>query len=153
MNFEPENVLRLLDLAPNIVAMKEASGDINQMMKLIELCGDRLNVLSGDDNLVLPLMAVGGKGVISVLSNILPADVAGIVKSFQSGNLEQAKKDFYRILPICRLMFIETNPIPIKAVMCKAGWCSDEIRMPLMKLSNENLDVIISALKKIGVSI
>ena len=85
----PESIKELLNRVDNVVAMKEASGDINQMMRLVELCGDKLTLLSGDDNLLLPLLSIGGKGVISVLSNILPADVRKVITLFNENKLDE----------------------------------------------------------------
>ncbi len=153
INFLPESVAELVKRAPNIVAMKEASGDINQMMNLIELCGDSVTLLSGDDNLLLPVLGIGGKGIISVLSNLLPADVKAVVSQFTSGNFEEAKKRFYKLLPLCRAMFYETNPIPIKAAMEMAGFCSSEVRLPLVPLSDDNRKKLKSALIEYGVKL
>lgn len=153
INFLPESVAELINRAPNIVAMKEASGDINQMMNLIELSGDKITLLSGDDNLLLPVLGIGGKGIISVLSNLLPADVKLIVTLFNSGKFEEAKKKFYSLLPLCRAMFYETNPIPIKAAMEMAGFCSSELRLPLIPLSEDNRKKMKDALISYGVKL
>jgi len=153
INFLPESVAELIKRVPNIVAMKEASGDIAQMMNLIELCGDRITLLSGDDNLLLPLLGIGGKGIISVLSNLLPADVKAVVTNFNTGNFEEAKKRFYKLLPLCRAMFYETNPIPIKAAMEMAGFCSSEVRLPLVPLSDDNRKKLKDALIAYGVKL
>ncbi len=153
VNFLPESVKELLDRTENIVAMKEASGDIAQMMKLIEICGSRLTVLSGDDNLLLPLLAVGGKGVISVLSNLLPADMKKVVTLFEKGELELCREHFYRLLPLCRAMFLETNPIPIKAAMEMAGHCSGDLRLPLTSISDSNREILKSRLVNYGVKL
>lgn len=153
VNFLPESIKELLNRVDNVVAMKEASGDINQMMRLVELCGDRLTLLSGDDNLLLPLLAIGGKGVISVLSNILPADVRKVITLFNEKKFEEAKTLFYKLLPLCRAMFIETNPIPVKAAMAMMGFCSDELRLPLTPLSDENKKTLRKILEDYGVNL
>ncbi|MDH7554140.1 MAG: 4-hydroxy-tetrahydrodipicolinate synthase [Spirochaetes bacterium] len=153
INFLPESVTELVKRVPNIVAMKEASGDINQMMHLIELCGDRITLLSGDDNLLLPVLGIGGKGIISVLSNLLPADVKAVVTLFKAGKFEEARKKFYALLPLCRAMFYETNPIPIKAAMEMAGFCSSEVRLPLVPLSDDNRKKLKDALLAYGVKL
>jgi 4-hydroxy-tetrahydrodipicolinate synthase len=150
INFTPEAVKELADRAPNVVAMKEASGDINQMMRLIEICGDRLTVLSGDDNLLLPLLGVGGKGVISVLANILPREVKSVIDNFNAGRIVEARRDFYKILPACRAMFYETNPIPVKAALNMMGYCSPELRLPMTELADENKTRLKSVLKEFG---
>jgi len=153
VNFLPAGVKELIGRVDNVVAMKEASGDIVQMMHLHELCGDDLTILSGDDNLLLPVLSIGGKGVISVLSNILPADVKKVVTLYNEGNLEGARELFYRLLPLCRAMFIETNPIPIKAAMEMAGYCEGTLRLPMVEISDENRDILRRALTDYGVKL
>lgn len=153
VNFLPESVKELLDRTENIVAMKEASGDIAQMMRLIEICGSRFTVLSGDDNLLLPLLAAGGKGVISVLSNLLPADMKKVVTLFEQGELDKCRDHFYRLLPLCRAMFLETNPIPIKAAMEMTGLCSGDLRLPLTRISDSNREILKKRLIDYGVKL
>jgi len=151
VNFLPESLNELLNRVDNIAAIKEASGDIAQMMRFIELCGDRINLLSGDDNLLLPVLSIGGKGIVSVISNLLPSDVKKIITSYNEGNFSQAKKLFYKLLPLSRTMFVETNPIPIKAAMEIAGYCEKEIRLPLLELSEQNREKLIKEMKSYGV--
>ncbi|MBP7738305.1 MAG: 4-hydroxy-tetrahydrodipicolinate synthase [Spirochaetes bacterium] len=153
VNFLPAGVKDLCDRASNVVAMKEASGDINQMMELYELCGDRLTLLSGDDNILLPFLSIGGKGVISVLSNLLPVDVKKVITFFNEGKIDEARKQFYRLLPLCRAMFLETNPIPVKAAMAMAGYCTEELRLPLVPLSDDNRARLRKALLDYGVTL
>lgn len=152
VNFLPESIKELLNRVDNVVAMKEASGDINQMMRLVELCGDKLTLLSGDDNLLLPLLSIGGKGVISVLSNILPADVRKVITLFNENKLDEAKALFYKLLPLCRAMFLETNPIPVKTAMAMMGFCNDELRLPLTPLGEENRKVLRKTLEEYGIN-
>ena len=151
INFLPESVAELIKRTDHVVAMKEASGDIAQMMRLIELCGDKLTVLSGDDNLLLPILAIGGKGIISVLSNLLPADIKKVVTLYSENKTEEAKAHFYKLLPLCRAMFLETNPIPIKAAMEMTGACGGEMRLPLVPLSDENRVLLKKSLIEYGV--
>ncbi|MCL2026018.1 MAG: 4-hydroxy-tetrahydrodipicolinate synthase [Leptospirales bacterium] len=153
VNFLPESVKELLNRTGNITAMKEASGDINQMMLLIELCGDRMNVLSGDDNLFLPLLSVGGKGLVSVLSNILPSDMKQIYALFMSGKALEARDKFKQLVPLCRAIFIETSPTPIKAIMAMAGYCSDDIRLPLLSLGEDKRAEIKRIFNEYGVNL
>ena len=150
VNFLPESVLELSSRAKNLCGVKEASGDITQMMRLIEICGDKIDVLSGDDSLLLPLLSVGGKGVVSVLSNILPSLVVEVVRLFEDEKHSEARALFYKLLPLARSMFVETNPIPIKAVMAKAGWCSPDVRLPLTELPAEKLADIVKLFEKSG---
>ncbi len=153
INFQPESICELLDKAENVVAIKEASGNLVQMMNIIELCGDRLTLLSGDDNLLLPVLAIGGKGVISVLANLLPGDMKRVVTDFEKGEFEESKKLFYRLLPLCRAMFYETNPIPVKAAMELMGYCSSEMRLPLVSLSEENRNRLRQVMTEYGLSL
>ncbi|HOK01989.1 MAG TPA: 4-hydroxy-tetrahydrodipicolinate synthase [Spirochaetota bacterium] len=153
VNFLPESIKELLNRVDNVVAMKEASGDINQMMRLVELCGDKLTLLSGDDNLLLPLLSIGGKGVISVLSNILPADVRKVITLFNENKLDEARSLFYKLLPLCRAMFLETNPIPVKTAMAMMGFCNDELRLPLTPLGEENRKVLRKTLEEYGINL
>ena len=153
VNFLPENVNELLKRVDNIIGMKEASGDISQMMELIALAGHKISVLSGDDNMTLPLLSVGGKGVVSVLSNLVPADVKSVVKLFNESKIEEAKKAFYKILPLCKAMFYETNPIPIKCAMEMAGYCSGELRLPMTEISSANKEKLKKALIEYGVKL
>jgi 4-hydroxy-tetrahydrodipicolinate synthase len=153
INFLPESVADLCNKAPNIRAMKEASGDIAQMMRLIEICGSRISVLSGDDNLFLPLLSVGGNGVVSVLSNILPAQMKDIYLHYKAGKTEEARVRFYKLLPLCRAMFAETNPIPVKWVMARSGYCGDEIRLPMTELAADKQDQVRAAFAAYGVAL
>lgn len=153
VNFLPASVRELVNRTDNVVAMKEASGDINQMMELYELCGDRLTLLSGDDGNLLPFMAIGGKGIISVISNLLPAEVKQVVTLWNGGNIAEAKKQFYRLLPLSRAMFLETNPVGIKSAMSMAGICGEELRLPLVPLADENRAKLRKALLDYGVAL
>jgi 4-hydroxy-tetrahydrodipicolinate synthase len=151
VNFLPESVAELVKRVGNIVAMKEASGDIIQIMRLIELCGDKITVLSGDDNMLLPLLSIGGKGIISVLANILPGDVKRVVTLYKENKTEEAKNLFYKLLPLCRAMFLETNPIPLKAAMEMMGLCNGSLRLPLVALKAEERELLRKSLIDYGI--
>ncbi len=153
INFMPESIATLVEKTTNVVAIKEATGDMAQMQRVIELCGDSLTLISGDDNLLLPILAIGGKGVISVLSNLLPKDVKEVITLFNAGKIDKARDAFYKLLPLCRAMFVETNPIPIKAAMHLAGYCENEIRLPMTKIEDDNKQKLIAALKQYGVKL
>ncbi len=137
VNLLPETDARLAKIS-NIVALKEASGDLKQVSKVIELCGDDFSVLSGDDFTVLPLLAVGGKGVISVVSNIIPEDMASMIDAFEAGDLNKARELHYRMMPIMEGCFLETNPTPAKAALSMMGKIEYEIRQPLCKMADSN---------------
>ncbi len=153
IDFFPESLKELIGRVNNIVCIKEATGSIANMMQVLELCGDRLTLLSGDDNLLLPVLAIGGKGVISVVSNVFPAEVKNIITLYNGGKIEESRKEFYRLLPVCRAMFLETNPIPVKAAMEMFGYCSSRVRLPLVPLSDENRKKLKDALIKYGADI
>ena len=129
-NLLPETVARLADI-PNIVGVKEATADLRQVSKIVQLCGERLNVISGDDFTVLPLLAVGGKGVISVVSNVAPADMASLVDSFAAGDWATALRMHDKLTPLAEAMFFETNPIPVKTALGIMGRIDPEVRLPL----------------------
>jgi 4-hydroxy-tetrahydrodipicolinate synthase len=149
VNMLPETVATLADV-PNIVAMKEASGSLEQMTELISICGDRLTVVSGDDTLTLPLMVVGGKGVISVVANIIPKETAEMTRAALNGDWKRAKEIHLRIFPLCKAMFYETNPGPVKTAMQLLGRLNGEIRLPLTPMSDANREKLAKALKAYG---
>lgn len=137
VNLLPETVARLASV-PNIVGIKEASGSLKQIMDLIHLCPPDFYVLSGDDFIALPVLVLGGKGVISVASNVVPADMAAMIDAYQAGNLTKARELHYRMLSLMDALFIETNPIPVKAALAMLGMINDELRLPLSSLSSGN---------------
>ena len=120
-------------------------------MSLIKsLCGPDFDLISGDDALTLPLLAIGGTGVISVVANIIPQDVADMVEAFTNGNVERAREIHYKILPLIKAMFIETNPIPIKTAMGFLSLCEPELRLPLCVMSDQNQARLKKAMKDYG---
>jgi 4-hydroxy-tetrahydrodipicolinate synthase len=149
INMLPETLAVLAD-HPNIVGMKEATGNLEQMTQDIVLCGAKLSFLSGDDTLTLPLMAVGGKGVISVVANIVPRDVADLTRAFLSGDWKRARELHLKLFPLCQAMFYETNPIPVKTAMALMGMINGELRLPLCPMSEANLSKLKAALRAYG---
>jgi 4-hydroxy-tetrahydrodipicolinate synthase len=149
INMLPETLAVLAD-HPNIVGMKEATGNLEQMTHDIVLCGAKLSFLSGDDTLTLPLMAVGGKGVISVVANIVPRDVADLTRAFLSGDWKRARELHLKLFPLCQAMFCETNPIPVKTAMALMGMINGELRLPLCPMSEANLSKLKAALRAYG---
>jgi len=136
-NLLPETLARLAKLK-NIVGVKEASASLKQMSDVIQLCGPDFDVLSGDDIFTLALLAIGGKGVISVISNVTPADMAGMVDAFAAGDLEKARALHYRMSPLIDALFIETNPIPVKTALAMMGKIDPELRLPLCRMAEKN---------------
>lgn len=139
INLLPETVARLAELS-EVVAIKEASGNLAQMTDVIKLAGDKITLLSGDDNLILPVLSIGGKGVISVVANIVPRDTAAIVKAWLDGDTEKARELFFKLYPLCQAMFYETNPVPVKTSLALMGKIEDELRLPMAPMSESNLE-------------
>jgi len=147
VNMLPSTVAKLAKIE-NIVGLKEASGNITQVSEIVMHCGEDFDVLSGDDAMTFPIMAVGGKGVISVAANIVPEEMAALVGAFEAGDIKKARKMHLEMLPLFNAMFYETNPIPVKTAMNLMGMISDEIRLPLCKMSDENLAKLKTTLKE-----
>ncbi|MFH1045679.1 MAG: 4-hydroxy-tetrahydrodipicolinate synthase [Candidatus Omnitrophota bacterium] len=137
VNIEPETMARLAEIG-NIVAVKEASGNLTQMAMIRKLCGDKITLISGDDALTLPVLAIGGAGVISVVANIVPAQSAQLVRHFEQGELIKAQEVSYYLLALIKAMFIETNPIPVKTALGMMRLIDPELRLPLCPLSPVN---------------
>ena len=138
VNIDPDTLCKLAKIE-TIVAVKEASGSMKQITDIIARCGEEIDVLSGEDFLTFPLLCVGGKGVISVVSNIAPQDMSDLCKLYFNGQLEQAQKLYYRLLPICHAVFYETNPTPVKTALYMMNKIdSDEVRLPLAPMIEKN---------------
>ena len=148
-NVLPETIARLSKI-DNIVGLKEATGDLNQVARTIELCGPDFCVLSGDDSLTLPIMAVGGKGVISVAGQVMPARLVAMYEAYKANNLAGCREIFYELLPLFRSLFIETNPIPVKTALGLMGQIDPEIRLPLCPMSDENQAKLRQVLSQYG---
>ncbi|MBM4326557.1 MAG: 4-hydroxy-tetrahydrodipicolinate synthase [Deltaproteobacteria bacterium] len=149
INVENQTMLRLSKI-PNIVGVKEASGSILQMSEVIRLCGPDFDVLSGDDQMTFPLMALGGKGVISVVTNIVPDKMSQLAGHMLKGEIEQARALHFQLYELCQAMFVETNPIPVKAALGLMGKIRPEIRLPLCAPSEANLKKLRTVLEQYG---
>jgi 4-hydroxy-tetrahydrodipicolinate synthase len=150
INIEPATMARIAQM-PEVIACKEASGNISQMAEIYNLCGDKLALLSGDDNMLLPLLSIGGSGVISVVNNIIPAEMSKLCRLWFDGDVAGAREVFYKVLPLCKAMFIETNPIPVKVAMGLLGRIpSAELRLPLCEMAPANLERLKAALTDYG---
>ncbi|HLD18677.1 MAG TPA: 4-hydroxy-tetrahydrodipicolinate synthase [Candidatus Nanoarchaeia archaeon] len=150
VNIETSTMKRLAGLK-NIIAVKEASGDINQMGDVINELPKSFTVLSGDDSMTLPLMALGGKGVISVISNLFPEKTTELTSAALKGDWEKARKIHYELLPFMKIAFIETNPIPIKTAMNLCGWKGGSFRLPMCEMQPQNKEKLAAVLKSMGV--
>ena len=150
VNVETATLERLVRDCKNIIGVKEASGSLDQMSQVIAACGPDFIVLSGDDNLTLPLMAVGGRGVVSVIANIVPRDTADMVHAALEGDFKRARELHYKLYPLARAAFLETNPIPIKEAMAMAGMIEPEFRLPMCRMSDANRERLRAILKPYG---
>ena len=150
VNVETDTLARLARDCRNIVGVKEASGSLDQMSAVIAACGPDFSVLSGDDNLTLPLMALGGRGVISVIANIVPRETAELVHAALDGEWKRARELHFRLYPLAKASFIETNPIPIKEAMAMAGMIEPEYRLPMCRMSEANRERLRAVLGQYG---
>ncbi|MCM8765348.1 MAG: 4-hydroxy-tetrahydrodipicolinate synthase, partial [Candidatus Omnitrophica bacterium] len=150
VNIEPETMAKLANDCKNIIGVKEASGSLDQMSRIKALCPPDFLLISGDDSLTLPILSIGGVGVISVVANIVPGDVKKMVAYFEKGELKKAQALHYKLLPLIKAMFIETNPIPVKTAMGLLGMCEAGLRLPLTSMLPENLEKLKKVLREYG---
>ena len=146
VNMLPATIARLSSLK-TVVGVKEGSGSVQQASDIVQMCGDRLTVLAGDDSLTLPMMAVGGKGVITVTANIMPTEMAGLVKAFAEGRIDEARRIHFTLSPLFSALFFETNPIPVKEALGMMGKIDPELRLPLCPMSQDPREKLIRVLK------
>ncbi len=147
-NIAPETFARLCEIR-NIVGVKEASGSMEQISDIRRLCGDRLTILSGDDGLTVPIMALGGKGVIATTSNVMPREMHDLAAAGLAGDFARARDIHYKIMPVMRNLFTETNPIPLKQALAFMGRCANELRMPLCPMSAPAAEKLKAAMKEL----
>jgi 4-hydroxy-tetrahydrodipicolinate synthase len=147
VNMLPETVARIA-VNGNVVAIKEATGSLQQASEILALCGDKIDVLSGDDFITFPMMACGAKGIISVLATIMPKAVGDLTDAFFAGDLEKARQLHLQTLKIGNAMFIESNPIPVKTALGLMGKCSDEVRLPLCEMGAANKAKLVEIMKE-----
>jgi 4-hydroxy-tetrahydrodipicolinate synthase len=146
-----ETVRRLAVATPRVVGIKEAGGNADRVSQLRAALGPKFSILSGDDSLTLPFMAVGADGVVSVASNIIPREVVRMVAAFRKGDAVGARKIHQRIYPMFKDLFIESNPIPVKAALAMMGMIEEEYRLPLVPLAAKNRDTLRATLQQCGV--
>jgi 4-hydroxy-tetrahydrodipicolinate synthase len=152
VNVETATLGRLARDCANIVGVKEASGSLDQQSQVIMECGPDFSVLSGDDNITLPLLAIGGRGVVSVIANILPRETAEMVHAALEGDWKRARDLHYKLFPLARAAFLETNPIPIKEAMAMAGMIEPEFRLPMCRMSEANREKLRGILRPYGLA-
>lgn len=150
VNMLPQTVARLSEIK-NIIGIKEATGDMKQVSEVIRLCGNRMTVLSGDDFTTLTLLALGGKGVISVSANVDPGNVSAMCKAWDEGNIKKARELHFKLEPLNHAMFIETNPLPVKTALSMMGKIQEEFRLPLCPMSDANKEKLNKVLINQGV--
>lgn len=152
MNITPKALMELCKV-PNIVAVKEASGNISQIAEIKALCGDNLDIYSGNDNEILPTLAIGGLGIISVIANIIPKDVHDICELFMNGEIKKSQELFLKTIPLTSAIFIETNPIPVKTALNLMGKNVGNLRLPLVDMAEDTLAVLKSELKNYNIEL
>jgi len=140
-NIQPETVARLADVS-NIIGIKDATADMAQLTRTLMLCGDRMDFYSGDDATVLPFMTLGGVGVISVVANVAPKTMRQLTEAMRSGNLDIARRAHFTLQNLSDAMFVEANPIPVKAACSLMGWMENELRLPLTPLSGDSISAL-----------
>ncbi len=149
-NILPATVAALAD-HPNIVAIKEASGDLSQIAKTASLCGDKIDIYSGNDDQIVPVMSLGGKGVISVLSNVMPEETVAMCRFCLEGNYPAAAELQLRLLSLIDALFCEVNPIPVKAAMAAMGYCENSLRLPLTSMEAQNEAKLLDLMRQNGI--
>jgi 4-hydroxy-tetrahydrodipicolinate synthase len=146
-----DTVNRLAKECRTVVGIKEAGGNADRVSALRTVVPDRFVILSGDDSLTLPFLSVGAQGVVSVASNLVPREVSKLVATFRAGRLRDAQRQHARLYPLFKQLFIETNPIPVKAAMAMAGMIRDEVRLPLLPLAGKNRELLRRTLIEFGI--
>lgn len=151
-NILPATIEKLAE-HPNIAAVKEASGNMSQVVELFARCGDKLDIYSGEDALTVPMLAMGGMGTISVLSNVAPAQAVAMTDAFFAGRVQEAASMQCRYLPLIRDLFCEANPIPVKAAVSALGYGEEHIRLPLVPMQEDNRQRMLQHMRELGVRV
>ncbi len=149
---QPKTIARLAE-HPNIVGLKEATGNMAQMVEIMRLCGDKLDVYSGEDALTVPMLAMGGAGTISVLSNVAPRESVAMTDAFFAGNIQEAAAWQCRLLPLIDALFSQVNPIPVKAAAAALGYCQDHLRLPLTPMEEPFRSAMLAEMRKLGMDV
>ena len=150
MNIEPKTVQYLVENYENIIAVKDATGNIGWTAQTAMLCGDKLDIYSGDDNAIVPILSFGGKGVISVLSHVAPRDTHLIVEKFLNGDTKGALELQLKYLPLVNLLFSEVNPIPVKTACKLLGFAAGPMRLPLTDMEPEHAELLAAEMRRLG---
>ncbi|MDE2490117.1 MAG: 4-hydroxy-tetrahydrodipicolinate synthase [Elusimicrobia bacterium] len=150
VNAAPATIARVARDCPNVAAVKDAAGSLDQTSETLALCGPRFAVMSGDDSLTIPMMSVGARGVVSVVANVAPKETRALVDAFKKGDARKAAALHLKLFPLVKALFVETNPIPVKAALGLMGLCRPEPRLPLTPLSDAARPALKKALKDFG---
>ena len=152
IGIEPATYVKLAE-HPNICAIKEANGDISKIVETFALVGDKLDIYSGNDDQIVPILAMGGMGCISVLSNVIPTETVAITDKFFAGDVAGAAKLQCDYMPLVRSLFCESNPIPVKAAMAAMGFCENYLRLPLVPMEEDHYEVMIQRMRALGIQV
>lgn len=149
-NIQPATVAKLAE-HENIVAIKEASGNISQIAQIAALCGDKIDIYSGNDDQIVPILSLGGKGVISVLSNVMPKETVAMCNNYFNGKTSEATQLQLKLLSLVDALFCEVNPIPVKAGLAAMGFCDNDLRLPLTKMESANEEKLVTLMRQNGI--
>ena len=152
IGINPETYVKLAE-HPNICAIKEANSDISKIVETFSLVGDKLDIYSGNDDQIVPILSMGGMGCISVLSNVIPAETVAITDKFLAGDVAGAAKLQCDFMPLIRSLFCESNPIPVKAAMAAMGFCENFLRLPLVTMEEDHYQVMIQRMRALGINV
>lgn len=152
IGIQPETYVKLAQ-HPNIAAIKEANSDISKIVETFALVGDQLDIYSGDDDQIVPILSMGGQGCISVLSNVVPKETVAITDQFFAGNVAEAARLQCQFMPLIRSLFCESNPIPVKAAMSALGFCENYLRLPLVPMEQDHYETMLQRMRELGLQV
>lgn len=152
IGIQPETYVKLAQ-HPNIAAIKEANSDISKIVETFALVGDQLDIYSGNDDQIVPILSMGGQGCISVLSNVVPKETVAITDQFFAGNVAEAARLQCQFMPLIRSLFCESNPIPVKAAMSALGFCENYLRLPLVPMEQDHYETMLQRMRTLGLSV
>lgn len=152
IGIQPETYVKLAQ-HPNIAAIKEANSDISKIVETFALVGDQLDIYSGNDDQIVPILSMGGQGCISVLSNVVPKETVAITDQFFAGNVAEAARLQCQFMPLIRSLFCESNPIPVKAAMAALGFCENYLRLPLVPMEQDHYETMLQRMRELGLSV
>ena len=152
IGIQPETYVKLAQ-HPNIAAIKEANSDISKIVETFALVGDQLDIYSGNDDQIVPILSMGGQGCISVLSNVVPRETVAITDQFFAGNVAESARLQCKFMPLIRSLFCESNPIPVKAAMAALGFCENYLRLPLVPMEQDHYETMLQRMRALGLSV